>query len=84
MLRRGMKIGEAAVALDVHYRTVHRWVIWYRDGGLDEVRVHRHGGTGRRAYLSEEELNALAREIAKGCLRVNGGAIMYLEGGSTA
>ena len=47
-------MSEIAIALDVHYRTVYRWVIWYRKGGVDEVRAHRQGGKGRQSYLSEE------------------------------
>ena len=64
MLRRGMRISDVALALDVHYRTVHRWLSWYRKGGLEEVRSHRQGGMGRRAYLSEEDMSRLAREAA--------------------
>ena len=66
MLRRGMRIDEVAFTLDVHYRTVHRWISWYRTGGLEEVRTHQQGGKGRRAYLSEESMLSLAREVAAG------------------
>ena len=66
MLRRGIKMSEVAIALDVHYRTVHRWVSWYRKGGVDEVRAHRQGGKGRRAYLIEEGMLHLKREAASG------------------
>ena len=55
MLRRGMSVSEVARALDVHYRTVRRWVSWYRTGGLDEVIAHRRGGKGGQSRLSEEQ-----------------------------
>ena len=64
MLRRGMRVGEVALALDVHYRTVHRWVNWYRKGGLHEVRAHRQGGAGRRAYLTDNDMDRLSRDAA--------------------
>ena len=66
MLRRGMRMGDVALALDVHYRTVHRWVSWYREGGLGAIRAHRQGGTGRRAYLDDIGKMHLAREAAAG------------------
>ena len=68
MLRRGMKIGEVAFTLDIHYRTVHRWVNWYRKGGLDEVRVRRQGGEGRKSYLDSDEITLLKWELESGSL----------------
>ena len=41
MLRHGMTLTEVARALDINYRTVHRWVSWYRNGGLTKVLAHR-------------------------------------------
>jgi len=68
MLRRGMSVSEVARSLDVHYRTVRRWVSWYRTGGLDEVIAHRRGGKGGQSRLSKEQVSHLAWEMATGRL----------------
>ena len=68
MLRRGMSIGEVAFALDVHYRTVRRWLDWYKDGGLEEVVARRRGGKGGESRLNEEQISRLAWEMETGRL----------------
>ena len=79
MLRRGMRIGEVAFALDVHYRTVQRWMCWYRKGGVVEVSVHRQGGKGRRSYMSEESMLRLEREMEAGRFRTVSDAQKWIE-----
>jgi transposase len=58
-----------AAALGVHYRTVQRWVDWYRAGGLAAVRAHRMGGHGQPALLSAEAQVAVADAVATGRFR---------------
>jgi len=69
LLRRGWRLGAVANALGVHYRTVPRWVDWYRDGGVAAVRAHRMGGHGQPAYLSAEAQAAVADVVATGRFR---------------
>ena len=52
MLRRGMSISEVALALDVHYRTAHRWVCWYKNGGLDVLLLSDYVHTNCLAKMS--------------------------------
>lgn len=67
LLRPGERqVGDVAAVLGVNYRTVQQWVAWYRDGGLEEVRGHRRGGPGRSAWLSPEQQEAVATEVATG------------------
>src|SRR5690606_41626100 len=37
LLRAGQRLTDVSETLGVHYRTVQRWVDWYRTGGLDAV-----------------------------------------------
>jgi transposase-like protein len=46
LLRCGDNLQEVAETVGVHYRTLQSWVSWYRQGGLEEVLSHRHGGHG--------------------------------------
>jgi transposase len=69
LLRDGRGLGEVAELVGVDYRTVQRWVAWYRAGGLGEVRGHKMGGKGQVAYLSPAQEAELADEIATGRFR---------------
>jgi transposase len=75
LLRGGeRRLGEVAAMLAVDYRSVQRWVAWYRKGGLDEVRRHHAGGYGQTPRLTEEQQEHLAAEVETGRFR-NGVAI---------
>jgi transposase len=69
LLRAGWRLGAVAEALGVHYRTVQRWVDWYRDGGMAAVRARRLGGHGQPALLSAEAQTAVADTVATGRFR---------------
>jgi transposase len=69
LLRRGWRLGAVAAALGVHYRTVQRWVDWYRAGGVAAVRAHRMGGHGQPALLSAEAQTAVVEAVATGRFR---------------
>jgi transposase len=64
LLRSGKSLGGLAAVLGVHYRSVHRWVAWYRQGGLEAVRSHRMGGVGQVAFLAAEAQAGVAAEVA--------------------
>lgn len=64
LLRQGRRMTEVAAIIGLSSRTVQRWVDWYRQGGLAEVRRHRLGGHGcaprRLSPAQEAALSALA------------------------
>jgi len=64
-LRQGRMIGEAAELVGVHYRTVQDWVAWYRQGGIDEVLSHRHGGSRSLERRLSPEQEAELKELAE-------------------
>jgi transposase len=57
---------EVAGLVGTTYRTVQRWVAWYRAGGLEAVRTHRMGGYGQTPRLTEEQQEQLAQEVETG------------------
>ena len=62
-------MGEVASLLGVDYRSVQRWVAWYRRGGLEEVRRHHAGGYGQTPRLTAEQQEQLAQEVETGRFR---------------
>ena len=66
LLRTGWNLEQVAEVTGVHYRTVQRWVGWYRQGGTAEVCVHHGGGHGQPSWLTAEQEAAVAEEAAKG------------------
>ena len=69
LLRAGRSLSEVAGVVGVDYRTVQRWVAWYRQGGLAIVRGRKMGGTGQVPYLSPAQEAELAAEIGTGRFR---------------
>src|SRR6266508_2119378 len=69
LLRSGWRLGTVAHALGVHYRTVQRWLDWYRQGGVAAVRARRLGGHGQPSRLAAEEEAAVADAVATGRFR---------------
>lgn len=69
LLRSGWRLPLVVEALGVHYRTVQRWVGWYREGGIAEVLRHKMGGKGQVPFLSEEVEEEVAEEVATGRFR---------------
>ena len=91
LLRSGeRRLAEVSRVLGVDYRSVQRWVAWYRTGGLAEVGRHHAGGYGQSSRLTEEQEKRLATEVETGRFR-NAAAIRawvvemfgvtYTEGG---
>ncbi len=69
LLHRGQTVDAVAASMGVSRRTVQRWVAWYRQGGLPEVRAHRQGGHGQPARLTPEQAEHLAQEVSTGRFR---------------
>ena len=57
LLRQGRSLEEGSQIVGVGYRTLQRWVAWYRSGGLTEVlaRTVGHGVREVRCYLTVEQ-----------------------------
>jgi transposase len=69
LLRCGWRLGPVAEVVGTHYRSVQRWVGWYREGGLAEVRRHKMGGQGPQSWLSAEEELRVSDVVASGRFR---------------
>jgi len=69
-LRRGRTIREVADVVGKHPRTVQDWIAWYRQGGLEEVLRHRHGGHGgKSAWLTAAQMDELKAAASAGQVR---------------
>src|SRR5438128_1945572 len=66
LLRAGWSLRLVAELLGAHYRSVQRWVAWYRQGGLPAVRDHRMGGVGQPTFLTAEAQAEIAEVVASG------------------
>lgn len=70
LLRSGeRRLGEVAAVIGVDYRSVQRWVAWYRSGGIAAVRSHRLGGPGQPPRLTPEQQEQVAQEVETGRFR---------------
>lgn len=69
LLRSGWRLSPVAEGVGVHYRTVQRWVGWYREGGVPKVLSHKMGGKGQEPYLTAEAEVEVANEVATGRFR---------------
>lgn len=69
LVRCGWRMDKVAEVVGTDYRSVQRWVAWYRRGGLSEVQSHRMGGKGQAAFLTAEPQEAVATEVATGRFR---------------
>jgi transposase len=67
LLRSGKALGAVAAVLGVHYRSVQRWVAWYREGGVPAVRGHQMGGVGQPSFLTAAAQAEIAEVVASGC-----------------
>ncbi len=72
LLRSGWPLGTVAEALGSHYRSVQRWVAWYREGGVSLIRSHKMGGRGQQPFLSPEAQEQVAEVVATGRFRTSG------------
>jgi transposase len=81
MLRSGSSIGAAGNAVGVDYRTIQRWVAWYREGGLNAVlmRTPGYAAPGRPSRLTAEQRNALLRKNRQGHFRTVRDAVDWVQ-----
>ena len=80
-LREGKSMEEVSRWVGVSYRTLQRWVEWYRSGSLEEVlrRTPGHAATGRKSYLSREREARLKAKADTGAFRTAQEAIEWME-----
>jgi transposase len=70
LLRGNHSARATAQLVGVHYATLMQWLAWYRQGGVAEVRRHKHGGRqGRAALLTADQLAQLTAQAAQGAFR---------------
>lgn len=81
-LRLGKTLKEVVEMVGIGYRTLQRWVSWYRHGGLKEVlqRIKGHGNQGKPAKLNRLQQKALATKTALGSFRNVWDAIQWVRG----
>lgn len=72
LLRCGWGLAPVGAAVGVHYRSVQRWVGWYRQGGVAKVVSHKMGGKGQAPFLSDEAREDVVREVGTGRFRTVG------------
>ena len=72
LLRSGWRLASVAAAVGVHYRTVQRWVGWYREGGVPKVLSHKMGGKGQEPFLTDGAQEQVANEVGTGRFRTAG------------
>ncbi len=66
LLRRGEPPVAVVSALGVGLRSVHRWLQWYREGGLAQVCGRRKGGPGKPSFLTPDQEQQVVAAAATG------------------
>jgi transposase len=56
----------------VDERSVQRWLAWYREGGLAPLEERPAGSQGAPSFLTAEQREELADEVATGRFRTAG------------
>lgn len=81
LLRQGHTIGEVVREVGVDYRTVQRWVAWYRANGLEDVldRTPGHAAPGRPLRLDPEAVQALRERAERGEFRTVWDAVAWVQ-----
>ena len=69
LVRTGKTTREAAEVLGVDERTVQRWLAWYRADGLAPLKERHAGSQGAPSFLTAEQKDELAEEVATGRFR---------------
>ena len=81
LLRSGRRLREVSSVVGVHYRTVQKWVSWYRKGGVQEALSHRMRGKGQPRFLSAGQERELTEEVESGRFRTAGEIRDWIESG---
>ncbi len=80
LVRQGHPPTHTAALVGVHLRTVRTWLSWYRQGGVDAIRHHRHGGRqGKQAFLTKAQEQQLCDQTAQGTVTTVGQAVAWVQ-----
>ena len=66
LLRRGKSPAVVASVVGVGLRSVHRWLQWYREGGLEAVCGRCKGGPGKPSFLTPAQEQQVVAAAATG------------------
>ena len=72
-------MGDVASVLGVHYRSLQKWVSWYRAGGVNEVLSHRMKGLGQPRFLNPDQERELTEAVESGLFRAAGEIRKFIE-----
>jgi transposase len=79
LLRQGRTLQETVTLVGVAYRSLQRWLDWYRQDGLATVCAHTGRSPGRERWLSREQEAALCAHLAEGGTFSAADARAYLQ-----
>jgi len=70
-MRQGKSLGEVSPLVGASYRTLQRWIAWYREGGLARVlhRIPGHNSPGGQGKLTPEQLAQVKERLDTGAFR---------------
>jgi len=68
LLRQNHSLARVSEITGVGYRTLQRWIAWYREGGINSVvkRVRGYNSKGSPCKLTEKQQELLINESKKG------------------
>ena len=71
LLRQGQTMAEVGAVVGASYRTMQRWVAWYREGGLAPVllRTPGYAAPGGKGYLTAEQEASVKAQADTGAFR---------------
>ncbi|MBL8148341.1 MAG: helix-turn-helix domain-containing protein [Blastocatellia bacterium] len=80
MLKHGKKLKDVGQELGIHYRTLQKWIYWYRKGGIKEVVKHKHGGRqGRAVRLTLDQQQRLLQKATSSGFETLSAAVDWVE-----
>ncbi len=81
-LSQGKGIQDVVDSTGASYRSVQKWIRWYRQGGLGEIlrRVVGHQAKGKKPYLNRLQQKALVAKVQLGQFRTVWDVIQWVWG----
>jgi transposase len=81
LLRQGYSLDQVRQWVGFSYRTLQRWVAWYRQGGLVAVleKTPGHGAQGQQPWLTSQQRSILLAQAKQGDFRTIQDAVFWAE-----